>query len=167
MKHFITDKERLFLYLNGQLSNSSFRKWLLTSPSVSEIFGSDSKTLKELADKFSMKGKIHEILIKHIDTNEFNRYKAKQYLDKNCHSGQDPLDLIRHLSSIASLLSNKSLIDKISALISLTNNMPALREETLWNHDSFAKKRSALPDLTTEIIETYKEVIDNVSVGTM
>lgn len=154
----MTDKERIFRYLNGQLSKSSFRKWLMTADNLEDLFHSDAKNLRDLADKFSLTGKIFEILNKYIDKDEFKKFQLKVYLDKNCKSVQDPVELIRHLSSIAYLLPDKPLVHKISYLNEQTIIMPTLKEEKLWNSKAFTEKRSALPHLIPYIKETFDAV---------
>ena len=74
-------KERLYNYLDGRISHRSFRKWLLSVPNLSYYFGDkDAEELSELIKIYSRVWQIRNILLRHIDNVEFEKYSIYNYL---------------------------------------------------------------------------------------
>ena len=154
----MTDKEIIYRYLKDKISHQTFRKWLLSSRTLPELFKNDSKVLLDLADKFSKRAKINDILHKYIDKNEFDRYSIGLHLNEKCSPGQDPVDLIKNLNSIRILISDSKLVNQISQLDLATSNMPTLTEKPFWDPNIYESKRIDLKKLTPAIIATYEKV---------
>ena len=159
MCHFMTDKERIYLYLNGQLSRRSFRKWLLSSDSLTSIFKEDATILKKLADKFSLTSKIREIIEKHIDKGDFNKFTIRTTIQDLKDSTSDPIEIIYALSSVNDIINNESLNMDIRRLRSLVGSMPTLKQQHLWNKEAFLQKRLPLTNLEPEIFRVFQDTL--------
>jgi hypothetical protein len=159
----VTDKERIYRYLNGKISRKSFRKWLLSADNLSDLFKSDAGILKDLAEKYSLTGKIYEILNRHIETDEYEKFSIKLHLEGRKILAKDPIDLVKDLSSIQLRIKDQDLVNKIKELDSITVNMPTSTEKQFWDKKIFELKRASLEQLTPVIISTYNKVLEYAS----
>lgn len=141
------------------MSHKSFRKWLLQLENPNELFKDDSTTLLALADKYSKRGKIYEILRKHIDKEEFNRYSIWETVKGKFNSKEDPIELIKALSPILLRIEDRKISNEIRKLNNACINMPTEKEKPMWDKTIFNEKRNGLKILTPKIIKVYEEVM--------
>jgi DNA primase catalytic subunit len=144
----MTDKERIYKYLNKGIRHRTFRKWLLKHADLTTLFGKDdAQELKELIPLYSHVSKIRNILLKHIDLNELEKYSRYNFILQIINSEKDILETISELSTFSTRTKDDELLNYIIRLKSKYGNIPREIEKNNWNIEIYNQKRKQLDEL--------------------
>jgi hypothetical protein len=150
-------REKIYKYLSGNISNRSFRKWLLNLSNDDNFFSElDFTELKALSIIFSNPDKIKSILQGYIDKLIVEKLRlAKEFSELSANDG-DILVKLSTLSDLGKRLEDKKIISFVKPYEYLFQNAPRLIEKENWNQEIFKEKREIVDKHRKKII---KEII--------
>ncbi|MBK6331503.1 MAG: hypothetical protein IPF62_13775 [Bacteroidetes bacterium] len=148
----MTDKERIYKYLDSQIQHRTFRNWLLKHADLEMLFGKeDGQKLAELIIIYSDVKKIRNIIIKHIDLETLEKYSRYQLILRLKKFDIDILDTLDELEVFARRISDKSLEHYTFHLNNKFMNLPRELEKKNWHAEIYNLKRKQLEELQQEI----------------
>lgn len=153
------EKEKIYKYLNGEISNGSFRKWLLKYPDLLSYFGKeDAEKLSELIQNFTRIDQIKTILKRNINVEDYYKYENYKFFINKCLQNDDLKVTIDNLHQLATKAQDKNLILFISTFLDKMNNVPFETEKDMWNIEAFLSKRAILEKIRPNIEQKISEL---------
>jgi len=153
------EKEKIYKYLNGEISNGSFRKWLLKHPDLSSLFGrEDAIKLSDLIQNYTSIDHIKIILKRNINLEDYYKYENYKFIINNCLHTTDLKVTIYNLNKLARKAQDKNLILFISTFLDKMNNVPFETEKDMWNLEAFLSQRAILEEIRPNIEQKISEL---------
>ena len=153
------EKEKIYKYLNGEISNGSFRKWLLKHPDLSSFLGrEDFIKLSDLIQNYTNIDHIKIILKRNINVEDYYKYENYKFFVDKCLQNSDLKVTINNLHQLATRAQDKDLILFISTFLDKMNNVPFETEKDMWNLEAFLSKRAIIEKIRPEIESKISEL---------
>ena len=155
------EKEKIYKYLNGEISNGSFRKWLLKYPDLSSFFGiEDATKLSDLIQNYTNIDKIKIILKRHINLEDYVKYENHKFFIDRCIKNDDLKVTINNLSLLSRMANDENLSNFISNFSYKVTNVPFETEKLVWNEEAYLAQRAILAEICPEIEQKISELKD-------
>jgi len=149
----MTNREKIYNYLAGGISNRSFRKWLLRLDNDDGFFSeSDFVQLKTLAVIFSNPQKVKNILQDYIDKSIVEKLILTKRFQNLIEKDEDILIKLEKFGNIGKQLENRKIINFVKPYKEMFLSTPRLIEKENWNQEIFLEKR--------RIVEKYQNKIE-------
>lgn len=141
----MTQKEALYKYLSGGISNRSFRKWLLHLDNNDGFFSdTDFVLLKEQAVTYSNPKRIKDMLYHYVDRAIVEQLILSTRFKHLVDGDQDVLNKLDELERLGKQTGDKKIIDFVAPFKALFQNTPRLNERKNWNEKIFLEKRQVV-----------------------
>lgn len=138
----MTNREIIYQYLSGGISNRSFRKWLLELTNDDNFFLElDFKQLKTLAVIFSDPTMIKNILKNYINISIVEKLVLAKQFHKLIVKDEDILIKLEKLGDIGKQLKNINITNFVKLYKEIFLNTPRLIERKNWEEEIFLEKR--------------------------
>jgi hypothetical protein len=149
----MTKLEKIYNYLSGNISNKSFRKWLMALENEDHFFiDSDYHHLKALSVTFSCPAKIKSILQDYIDFQIVRTLVISKKFQQLVEEKEDILIKLQKLEALGQQLKDKKIIAYLKPYHKMFMDTPRLVEKENWNEKIFLEKRQIVMDLQEKIM---------------